>query len=179
MAGININGNGTLDSDMLTFQSEIVKMVSSAMNDVGADMQDALARHIDKDIYNMYSPVRYERRSENGGLGTPLNDIKANSRIYNHGAGVSLEYKPTGDHANASWHTADADELIRRIETKSPPYFPKAQKRVPSRPFWQNLVNELVDEGMAEHYFAAAMRRRGEEVIEDGAIIRDANDGVY
>lgn len=176
---ININGGGTLEQDVAAFQLALGKLVGSAMNDVGTDMQDALARHIETDVYEAYSPVSYKRRSENGGLGTPLNDMNANSHIYNHGAGVSIEYKPTGGHANEAWHTADGDALTRRLETKSPPYFKRAQGRVPPRPFWQEFVDEVVDGGMAEHFFAAAMRRLGEEVTEDGNLVRDANDGVY
>ena len=179
MAEIHINGNGTLEQDLVLFQAELAKRVGNAMNDVGADMQDALARHIETDVYNKYSPIQYQRRSENHGLGTPLNDMQANSHIYNKGAGVTIEYKPTGAHENASWNTANGDDLIGRIEKKNPPYFKKAQGKVPLRPFWQNFVDEMVDDGMLENFFAAAMRRQGEQVIEEGTIVRDANDGAY
>ncbi len=165
-----------IDADLRDCLKAFSDKIKTAMNTVGADMQVALAQHIESDVYKAYpNPVEYERRKENGGLIAQARQAK----IYNHGSGVSLEYKPDGMHENPAWHTADADDLIGRIERKSPPYFPKAQERVPERPFWQNFVSEMVDEGMAEHFFAEAMRQLGEDVTEDGTIFREPNDGEY
>lgn len=174
MAEIEVNGPGTLDDDFMAFQTALAKMVSMTIPDIGADMQDALKQRVKTDVYDAYNPIKYKRRGDDG-LGAQAEKAK----IYNHGAGLSIEYKPSGEHSHANWHTADADELISRIETKRPPYFKRAQRKVPQRPFWYNFVSEMVDDATAEFYFANAMRRLGEDIIEDKNVIRETGDGDY
>jgi len=177
MPEININGSGTLAQDLAAFKIELTKRSAAAMDEVGADMQSALAKHIETDVYAAYSPKLYERRGMDGGLVAQAMTAK----IYNHGAGVSIEYKPDGMHPKVpGWNKVHGDDLIGRIEKHSPEYnwLPK-NKTIPNRPFWQNFVSEMVDDGTAEYYYAAAMRRQGEDVTEDGAIVREANDGAY
>lgn len=177
MLEISINGAGSLTQDLMTFKIELTKVSAKAMNDVGADMQSALARHIETDVYAAYDPNMYERRGMNGGLVAQAMTAK----IYNHGTDVSIEYKPDGMHPTVpGWNKVHGDDLIGRIEKHSPEYnwLPK-KKTIPNRPFWQKFVEEMVDDGTAEYYYAAAMRRQGEDVIEDGAIVRDATDGTY
>ena len=171
---VNIIGNDSLEKDFKEWQIQLAKEVQAAMDDVGADMRAALARHVDTDVYGAYTPKEYERRGD-GGLGAQA----MRATIYNHGAGVSLEYKPSGNHENASWHTADTDELIGRIENKNPPYFKAAQRIVPKRLFWKNFVDEMVDDGELEDSFVRAMQMRGEEITADGNMAREANDGSY
>lgn len=172
---IKVSGEKEIDAEFQAFQKELAKEVTAAMNDVGSDMQLELASHIQDDVYDAYSPKKYQRRGNGGGLIAQAQTAK----IYNHGAGVSLEYKPSGAHSNPDWHTADANDLISRIETKDPPYFKRAQAKVPPRPFWQNFVNEMVDGGALEDSFVRAMLMQGEDVVADGNLTRDANDGVY
>lgn len=175
---INVTGSETIDSDLNAFKVELGKMVSASMNAVGANMQEALARHIETDVYDQYSPKTYERRYENGGLVAQART----ARVYNHGAGVTLEYKPDGMHpTEARWHKVDGDELIGRIEKHEPEYnWQPKKKKIPNRPFWQNFVDELVDEKELERYFVDAMRENGAtDIIGDGDVIREANDGNY
>lgn len=176
---VTVTGLESIDEDFKAFQKELSAKVAAAMDDVGADMSFALQEHIQKDVYDKYSPKVYQRRSENGSLGRPLIDPQANITINNRGEGLSLIYSPTGEHSNASWHTADDDDLIRRIEQKSPPYFAKAQGKVPPRPFWQNFVNEMTDQDKMAIYFAQAMREQGIEVELDTGVEREAADGDY
>lgn len=179
---IQISDDGMLETDLKNFQTELAKKVGKAMDAVGADMQDALAQHIETDVYAIYSPEEYERRGTGGGLIAQA----LTAKIYNHGAGVSLEYKPDGSHPKENEWREDGvspvhgDDLIRRIEQWNPKYsYPPKHKRLPKRQFWQKFVNEMVDDGMLEHFFVNAMREQGEEIIEDGNVIRDANDGAY
>lgn len=176
--GINICGDGELEADLNLFLKSIVSpAVIKALDEVGADMQDALAQHIETDVYDPYSPKMYERRGSAGGLLEQAQKAK----IYNHGNGVSIEYKPDGTHPKvAGWHKVDGDELIGRIEKHSPEYnwLPKRGK-IPNRPFWQKFTEEMVDDGMAEHFFASAMRGQKIEITEDGEIFREPADGTY
>lgn len=177
---INVSGEESIDADFKAFQKELISSVEKAMDDVGADMIEALKKHIETDVYKAYpNPKEYERRSKNSELGRALNDMKANTTVYNKGAGVSLEYKPTGEHENSAWHTADGDDLIGRIEKKNPPYFKKAQGMVPERPFWQNFVNEMIEGEELERFFVSAMLMRGVEIEESGGVVRESGDGDY
>lgn len=175
---INISGEGTLKNDLDTYLKGIFSpAVQKALDDVGADMQSALARHVETDVYSTYQPNVYERRGENGGIIAQARE----ARIYNHGNGVAIEFKPDGTHPTESaWSKVHGDDLIGRIEKHSPEYqwIPK-KRRLPNRPFWQKFVNEMVDEGMTEHYFADAMRRLDFDVTEDGSVTRDGEDGEY
>lgn len=167
-----------LESDVKAFKAEISAAMAKAMDDVGADMQEALARHIETDVYPAYSPKMYERRYDNGGLVAQARSAK----VYNHGAGVSLEYKPDGTHPTVSgWHKVDGDDLIGRIEKHSPEYnwLPKRGKQIPNRPFWQNFVDEMVDEAELERFFVNAMKAQGFEIEIGGGIERESQDGQY
>lgn len=182
LLNIQINADGLLESDLKAFQTELAKEVEKAMDDVGEDMRDALAQHIETDVYDKFSPREYERRGDDGGLIAQARTAK----IYNHGAGVTMEYKPDGSHPKESeWREhgvvpAHGDDLIGRIEKWNPRYsFPPRKRRLPKRPFWQKFVSEMVDDGMLEHFFANAMRRQGEEITEDGQITREEKDGNY
>lgn len=179
MAIDNICGQGTLKDDLDLFLKNVLNKASAeALNDVGADMQGVLAKHIETDVYPAYSPSVYERRGNNGGLIAQAMEAK----IYPHGpGGISIEFKPDGGHPTESaWAEVHGDSLIGRIEKHSPEYhwLPKRRK-IPNRPFWQNFVRELIDDGTVEYYYAAAMRRRGIDLVEDGRVIREPNDGSY
>lgn len=176
---ININGTGTPEEEFSAFlRNGLSKALAAAIDDVGADMQDSLARHIETDVYDAYpNPSMYERRGNDGGLVAQASTAK----IYNGGNRVAIEYKPDGMHPTVSgWHKVDADDLVGRIEKHSPEYnwLPKRRK-IPDRPFWQKFVNEMVDDGMAEYFLASALRRRDYDVVEDGNIVREPNDGAY
>lgn len=196
---IEASGEGTLDDDLKAVMGEIGAAIKKSMDDVGADMADALKRHIDNDVYrkSIYNPKEYKRRSESNGLGTPLNEMgdlsptgTGNATVYNHGGGLTFEYKPTGEHANSRWSSSatqsgsirnvDGDELIGRIEKKTPSYN-WGNNKVPPRPFWQNFVDEMVDDGELERFFVAAMRFHNKDlnIEESSGVIRDANDGNY
>ena len=176
---VTVSGLDSIDEDFKAFQTELAAKVKASMDSVGTDMKNALREHIQKDVYDKYSPKEYERRSDNPGLGRPLIDMEANVTVNNRGAGLSLIYSPTGEHENTAWHTADGDALIGRIENKNPPYFAKAQRAVPRRPFWQEFVNEMTDQDQMAVYFIQAMREQGIEVEMGDGVEREAEDGAY
>lgn len=168
----------SLENDVKAFKAELSAAMGKAMDEVGADMQEALARHIETDVYPAYQPKMYERRYDNGGLVAQARSAK----VYNHGAGVSLEYKPDGTHPTISgWHKVDGDDLIGRIEKHSPEYnwLPKRGKQIPNRPFWQNFVDEMVEDAELERFFVNAMKAQGFEIEIGGGVERDSQDGQY
>lgn len=183
---IQINGVDGLDADLKEFLTGQFKTeMTHALLSTRDEMRAALAKHVQEDVYDKFSPNQYERRGMNGGLaGQALN---ATSHADGDPASVSyricLDYKPDGNHPNQSeWKEAPVhgDDLISRIENWNPKYpYPPRRRRLPRRPFWQKFVDEMVDEGMLEYYIASALREQGEDVTEDGAITRDAQDGEY
>lgn len=174
---LNVDGENSIDEEFEEFNAKLKTVISKALEGVGEDMRFHLREHVIKDIYEAYEPKEYRRRGSAG-----LGFFVEAAEVVSGSDSVSIEYKPTGDHSNPNWHTADYDELIRRIETKNPPYFFRAQAKVPERPFWQNFTNEMVDEGQFEYLFALWMLLTGREefgVLTDGDVQREASDGAY
>ena len=193
MADINITfwtqGEHSLDEDYITFTKVFGQAIINAIDQVSAKMTDALKSRIDLDVYAAYSPTVYSRRKDNPSLGIPLNDMDKNVRVITGGhvgakgidATMRIYYNPTGQHENAEWSNVDYDELIGRIEHHSPEYewLPK-KTTLPDRPFWQNFVDEMIDGKEVERYFVDAIKNEGfGELIADGGIKRDSNDGKY
>ena len=173
-----VSGESSIDKDLNAFKAELGTKVAKAMDDVGADMVELLKKHIISDVYEAYPrPKVYKRRSDNSSLGTPLSDMEKNTIVFNKGAGVSVAYIPMGAHAYRKWHTDDKDQIIGKIEKKSPPY-KWGNDTVPERPFWQYFVSELIEGGELDRYFASAMMMQG-EIVEPTGVIRQADDGDY
>lgn len=184
------DGEKSLDEDYIAFTRVLGQAIINAADQTTAKMTDALKSHIDLDVYAEYNnPTVYLRRKDNPSFGIPLNDMEKNVRAYIGGSvgakGINMtmgiQYSPSGEHANSEWSNVFGDELIRRIETHDPEYewLPK-KKTIPNRPFWQNFVNEMIDEKEVERYFVDAIKDNGfGEVVADGAVKRDSNDGKY
>lgn len=176
---VKVSGLESIDEDFKAFQAELSAAVRGAMDDVGERMKDALKRHIEQDVYDEYSPKVYQRRSENLLRGTPLNNMDANTFVFNKGAGLTLDYLPTGEHEVKKWSDEDGDDLVGRIEKKSPPYN-WGDDQVPARPFFQNFVDKMTTQGELGRYFIDAMRDQGVIVEDDGAgVVRESGDGEY
>lgn len=179
-----------MDEVFRTAYNQILLEVADAVEKALTDARPHLKDRIEKDVYSVYTPKVYKRRSENAGLGTPLSVqaiTDANSKVIKPGGGASgstfsvtsrLYFNPQGDHAKKKWHTADYDDLISRIEKKSPPYT-WGQNKVPPRPFWQNFIDEMVGGGELEKLFVDAMRSAEPTIVADGNIKEDASDRNY
>jgi len=186
-----VTGQDSLDAEFRGFKALLAMSMKKALEQVNTEMQEALKRHIERDVYaaSVYKPKVYKRRSEHSGMGAPLSDMKTNvgfsdtqASVEPQGVGAMTQFHfiPTGEHTVSKWHTADGNELIGRIEHKSPPYT-WGNNSVPERPFWQNFVDEMVDEGEAAEMFERAMTLMAPtlELEADGSIIREPNDGTY
>ena len=181
----------SFEADITGFKGLLAKALKETLQDVNADMQETLKKHIDADVYShsVYVPKVYQRRSENSGLGTPLNDLKANvgfefteAQVHEKGVGAQtrFQYLPTGEHVVRSWSGTDGDALISRIEKKEPPYN-WGNNKVPKRPFWKNTVDELIEGGAAASSFDRWMQIHGGVLeYEPGAVAeREPGDGEY
>ena len=180
---------GSLTEDLnALLAGELRTKTAKALKSVRDEMREALSEHVTKDVYDAYDPIQYSRRKLDGGLQGQALDATSHAEGSLDGKSYRLyiEFKPNGNHPDeAQWRAegvspVHGDDLIGRIENWNPKYsFPPRNKPLPRRPFWQKFVEEMVDNGAIEYYFAAAMRAEGENVIEDGGVIREPNDGAY
>jgi hypothetical protein len=170
------------------FQTEFQSKMVKGLLAIRDGMRESLSQHVINDVYHAYQPSEYERRGDAGGLREQA--LNATSHADGSADGTSyriyINFSPNGNHPRESeWaehgvRPVHGDDLIGRIENWNPKYsYPPHHRRLPNRPFWKNFVSEMVDDGMAEHFFASAMREQGEDVVEDGSIVREPGDGDY
>ncbi len=177
---------GSLETELTALlQTTVNPALEKGLRLVGEDMRYDLAKHIQRDVYDQYSPVEYQRRGDSG--------IKAqalDAKIYSDGAHVTLDFKPNGSHPDeGAWaernvRVVNGDELIGRIEKNSPAYtWPPVKESAKRRPFWQNFVNEMVDGNVLETYFIAEMRELLPPDMkletDGGTVERESGDGEY
>lgn len=198
-----VTGDKEIDEDLKAVQLELRQKMIKGLPNVRNDMLDSLEKHLLSDVYRAYRPKEYPRRKDHPEFGPSLIDFTTKGQVRNIGnisedgtwAEVGFDYLPDGSHSGttadldptSAYYDADhprklkpnpvhRNELIRRIESGKGYDW----KRHPGkRPFWQNFVNEMVDDGMLEYFFAKAMREQGEDVVEDGSLFRESTDGSY
>lgn len=205
---VNVSGEESLDKELEEFLDQVQTAVNRTLTRAASLMYETLKKRIDTDVYGAFQPNTYLRRSDNPSFGIPLNDVNANSLpIYDpvtrqgnrFGGRVGLDYKPSGansattadlDPYNAYYdadnprqllkperpHTMDGDDLVRRIETGQGYTW---RRKPGKREFWQNFVNELVDDGELEREIIWSMGELGFEIEADSGVEREANDGSY
>lgn len=185
-----IDGMEGIDKDFRQFMNTLIVDLRDALPKVMDDAKENLKQHIETDVYSasVYQPKVYKRRSENDGLGTPLNYMESpNVKIISPAGGnvggklqitTKLYYNPTGNHSVKKWHGVDYNELVGRIENKDPAYH-WGNEKVPKRPFWQNFITEMVDGNGLESSFVRHMKEVGETVTADGSIVEDTFDREY
>lgn len=188
------------DPDFRNVLNTIVGEIAAALPNVMNNARDTLKKHIDEDVYEAYTPEVYRRRSDNPDMGVSLG-AQAYQEPYTKvippaGGNVGgklvitskLYYNPSGEHKYPIWSSGsgkrpkwvlnlDGNELISRIEKKSPAYN-WGQDKVPARPFWQRFVDEMVDGGELEKSFVSAMSGK-EKIVADGNVFEDSFDRDY
>ena len=182
---IQVNASGFDELEKEAIRASLTggqaRQIASAVSN---KMKEVLAQHIEDDVYNGgYYPRMYLRRSEHTGYGKSLQeqalDAKVLQPIQNGNYVAGIEFVPSGEHENYEWDTADGDDLIGRIEHKSPmyTYYPK-NGFIPDRPFFAKTVEELIDGGVLEDVVVQELQSMGYEVEREG-IIRESEDGIY
>lgn len=180
---------GSLEKEFEAWlQAEMKPKMTKALLSLRDDMRESLSEHVVKDVYQKYSPAEYARREMNGGLQAQALNAESHANASPDGSSyrIYISFSPNGNHPDErSWaedgvSPVHGDDFIGRIEKKNPRYsYPPRHKNLPYRPFWKNFVSDMVDAGLAEYFFARSMREQGEDVIEDGSIVREPNDGDY
>ena len=95
--------------------------------------------------------------------------------------GIQMDYEPSGEvdppdkYGDQDYLNGDA--LIGRIEHLNPDY--NWTHHPPARPFFENFVTEMVDDGRAEEKLVWAMNQqdRGLEIEANGCTGREGDEG--
>ena len=168
--------------EIRTAVDEIEDNIPLVLQRVGSEMINNLQSHIQKDVYDAYTPTSYPRRKDHPQFGTPLDDIKNFSTHIERDYGMTtlyFDYNPDGTHKGKIWDTLDyefdesnpragttrtpgaqpikpkpvhGDKLINRIQTAKGYDWGK-EGQFPQRPFWSNFVQEEIESGGVKNRF--------------------------
>lgn len=131
-----------IETDMKKQTDDINKTVHGALRWVSGDMLYSFYNYLFGTWYNGYTPLVYERRTDNPSLGRPLGDKKNISISVDNGR-LTFDYSPTGYHATQFFSVVrNGDDLIESIQTG------KLWGNPPPRPFWNNFVKEQETEAL-------------------------------
>lgn len=147
---------GSLEAEVDAQMRGLNAVFLSALDGVIAETKERLKQHVQKDVYDQWSPSEYVRREENGGIididgSTRINGPFPQTQGKNIAAGFEMRYLPSG--ASEQWRDpADGNALIGRIETGTGYEW---RTHPGERPFWHNFVDEMVQ----QNEFGEAVRR--------------------
>lgn len=151
-----------LDEDMAAIEQRFAAALTGALPALKDEMAQCLAEHVQKDVYDRFTPTEYQRRGDDGGLA----DIEGNAAFTVGEDSVAMDYQPSGESEQVE-NPLNGDALIGRIEHLNPEY--DWTRKPPARPFFENFVTELIEGGRAEETLVRAMNAR------DGGLFIEAN----
>lgn len=161
---VTVDGLDTIQPEFNALAGEISGKIPAALQYVGAEMKANLQTHIRLDWYDKYSPLAYERRTDNSQLGTPLG-ADENISVIVSGNTLNFVYLPSGEwhdeKGNDDWHVRDYDELIVWLQHNHDAVQEKEKSSseekgaskvesfiIPARPFWNYFVREQKEGGI-------------------------------
>lgn len=162
---VSVEVEQSLDDDFQREVGDIRAHFPNALHFIASEMKANLQEHLQSDWYSAYKPKKYQRRTDNTSLGTPLGDETKNmSDEYPTKDSLEFRYYPTGEHARTLWHQRDGDNLIKWIQTD--------HNNIPARLFWDNFVDEQKQHGIIDA-FVTGMKPfvvipEGEDIALDG-----------
>ena len=177
MLKVTISGLETIDDDINAFMPRVDKATTAGLKAVASDMKANLKKHIQEDVYDAYSPVKYIRRHESGGMisdNTMSYAIGRSSLIFEYAHPTSPSYWKSGV---KHWYDYDdGDDAIKAIQSGEG--YPTATPDAGERPFWSNFIKEFFEGGMAEVSFVAGMNNadRDLRVTNDRSFFLEAED---
>lgn len=135
-----ING---LKEDLEKENKKIKIQIDRALNYVASEMEENLRQHLWEDWHEKYFPKEYIRRTDNYSYGRPLGGGK-NFHIEVKNGLLTFDYEPTGKHQVTVWYDRDGNDLIEWIQ--------KEHGDIPPRPFWNNFIDEQINEKILENF---------------------------
>lgn len=185
MAGVQLKFNVEWnDSEMAreleAAVAQYAPAVQAALEAVSSETKEKLEEHIQSDVYAKWTPKTYIRRKENGGLLDDSSVTVPYAIAQAHGLALrglmTVRYQPSG--ASDQWENpAHGDALISRIESGEGYEW---RRHPGARPFWTNLVQEMVDgNGLATSFDSAMSSILGPDYEGGSVVEREADDGQF
>lgn len=158
--------NGTLEEDLDKEVAKIKRKIPSALRCVGSEMVQSLGHHIMQDVYQRYNPHGTDPYIRRLDYNRPSSLIGQEEAIQPSvkGTTLTLAYNPHGEQKQTK-DPKYGDDLIRRIETGEGYTW---AHQPGARPFWQNFVDEQVDEKIILNFISGmspyAIEEEGNDV---------------
>ena len=169
---------GDLRKEVEVQVNGLMHIFEAAAWDAFEDTKQKLKSHITSDVYDQWDPTEYVRRGENGGLGDMAYNTRGTKEPYtetkgdNIAAGFNLRFMPDG--ASEQWdEPLNGDWFTKRVESGEGYEW---KKHPGPRPFWTNLIEELIDGNGYGDIVQRSLQMYGVNV--DGFIeVRRSRDG--
>lgn len=181
MFTFKVDGIDSIDKDFEEFNRDVSIATTYGLKTVASELTPALQRHIRKDVYEAYSPRRYQRRYDHPEYGRSLFDIgNMNWSLTKNGGRESVEftYEPNGQnkhYPNARFYP-DGDTIIDVLQ-EDRGYLWRGMGGIGrARRFWDNFVDEIVKE--SDGWFVSGFNgySRDLRAVKDGKVIREESD---
>lgn len=181
MLSFDLQGVESIQRDFDEFNRDVGIAANYGLKTVASELAPALQRHIRKDVYEAYTPQRYERRFDNPQYGRSLNDIgNMNWNLTRNGGMESVEftYEPNGRNAHypSARYWGDGDTIIDVLQNDRGYLWRNMDGIGKERRFWDNFVDEVIKE--SDKWFISGFNgySRDLRAVKDGNVIREESD---
>lgn len=181
MFTFKVDGADSIDKDFEEFNRDVSIATTYGLKTVASELTPALQRHIRKDVYEAYSPRRYQRRDEHPEYGRSLFDIgNMNWSLTKNGGRESVEftYEPNGQnkhYPNARFYP-DGDTIIDVLQEDRGYLWGNMEGIGKERRFWDRFIDDVVKE--SDGWFVSGFNgySRDLRAVKDGKVIREESD---
>ena len=181
MFTFKVDGIDSIDKDFEEFNRDVAIASNYGLRTVASELTPALQRHIRKDVYEAYTPRRYQRRYDHPEYGRSLYDVgNMNWSLAKNGGRESVEftYEPNGQnkhYPNARFYP-DGDTIIDVLQEDRGYLWRNMEGIGKERRFWDNFVDEVVKE--SDGWFVSGFNgySRDLRAVKDGKVIREESD---
>ena len=183
MFDFKVEGIESIQSDYDEFNLKVNRATGYGLKSLASELAPALQRHIREDVYEAYSPKRYQRRYNHPQYGRSLYSEKNMSwNLVNRSGGhssVEFSYEPDGynsHYPNARYYP-DGDTIIDVLQNDRGYLWRGMDGIGKERRFWDSFVDEVVSEG--DKWFVQGFNEYDHEnlrAVADGALVREASD---
>lgn len=165
-----------LNAEVSSALGDVEKKIPGALQFVGAEMQDALVRHLWEDWYEAWGPpLDYGRDTDKN----PAKSLISKKRMFVevNGGTLLFDYLDTKRRAKYSalngevagpWR--EPDQVIKIISRNAgwefEPHEDLIGRPIMRRPFWNNFVKEMMNGGLIDS-FVIGMQFQGETVQKE------------
>ena len=181
MFTFKVDGADSIDKDFEEFNRDVSIATTYGLKTVASELTPALQRHIRKDVYEAYSPRRYQRRYDHPEYGRSLFDIgNMNWSLTKNGGRESVEFTYEQNGQNKHYPNArfypDGDTIIDVLQEDRGYLWRNMEGIGKERRFWDNFVDEVVKE--SDGWFVSGFNgySRDLRAVKDGKVIREESD---